>query len=86
MNQGNILSPSSKAYTSKDYFNADVISEKVRAGATSAGVLAKTYTNQAVLFVKANPSRTLLAVASVGVLWAVYFYRSQLMAQVRKFT
>ncbi len=86
MNQGKILTPVAKGYNSKDFFAADVISEKVRAGATSVGVVARHYSTNATAFVKRNPLKVLLITTGVAILVTTYINRSEVANQFRKWT
>ena len=84
MNQGTILTPVAKAYNSKDIFAADIISEKVRAGASSVGAVAKHYSTNAMAFVKHNPLKLLLITTGVAILVTTYIYRKEVANQFRK--
>ncbi len=87
MNQGSILTPVAKGYNSKDLFaSADVISEKVRARASSAGVLAKHYSADAAAYVKRNPVNVALIATSAVILFTAYIYRSEIASLYRRWT
>lgn len=86
MNYDKILSFVVKGYTSRNFFNADVISEKVRAGAATVGVKAKKYSADATAYAKSHPVNVVLLVTGACVLFAAYAYRTQLAAQFKRWS
>ena len=86
MNQGPILTPIAKGYSSTDYINAEAISKKVRASTSSFGNLVRDYSAGTTTFVKRNPFKAALITLGVAIVATGFIYRSPIVGQLRNWT